>query len=130
MAMLRLPTKESDGRANLHQGAVGVGIDMATGKATHIVFKNKIVDEIPGLGPIQGLKIPYWNEILLIASTIQLNTNLGYCAVDIAIDENNGPLLLEINARAGLSVQMANLARSDDDSSVFKVFKSQLLRKE
>ena len=110
MAMLRLPTKESDGKANLHQGAVGVGIDMATGKTTHIVYKNKIIPEIPGVGPIRGYKIPNWDEILLIASTIQLNTNLGYSAVDIALDENNGPMLLEINARAGLSVQMANLA--------------------
>ena len=34
MAMLRLPTKESEGRANLHQGAIGVGIDLATGLTT------------------------------------------------------------------------------------------------
>lgn len=110
MAMLRLPTRESDGKANLHQGAVGVGIDLSTGKATHIVYRNTIVDEIPGIGPIRGFKIPYWDEILLIASRIQLVTNLGYLAADVALDEKNGPMLLEINARAGLSVQMANLA--------------------
>lgn len=110
MAMLRLPTRESDGKANLHQGAVGVGIDMATGKATHVLYKNRIVSEVPELGSIRGFKIPYWEEILLIASKIQMLTNLGYCAVDVAIDENNGPMLLEMNARAGLSVQMANLA--------------------
>lgn len=110
MAMLRLPTKESDGKANLHQGAVGVGVDIAKGTATHIVYKNKIVDEIPGVGPIRGLTIPYWDEILLIASRIQLATNLGYCAVDLSIDHHAGPMLLEINARAGLSVQIANLA--------------------
>ncbi len=110
MAMLRLPTRESDGKANLHQGAVGVGIDMATGKATYILYRNKIVEEVPDMGPIRGFKIPYWEEMLLIASKIQLLTNLGYCAVDIAIDEKNGPMLLEMNARAGLGVQMANLA--------------------
>ena len=110
MAMLRLPTKESDGKANLHLGAVGVGIDIANGNATHVVYKNKIVNEVPGMGSIKGLKIPYWDKILLIASNVQLTTNLGYMAVDIAIDRNIGPVLLEINARAGLGVQIANLA--------------------
>lgn len=110
MAMLRLPTKESDGRANLHQGAVGVGIDIASGTVTHIVYKGKIVQEIPEVGDIRGLTIPYWEDILLVSSQIQLLTNLGYLAADIALDRNLGPILLEINARAGLSVQIANLA--------------------
>lgn len=110
MAMLRLPTKESDGKANLHLGAVGVGINIANGMATHVVYKNKIFQEVPGLGSIRGLKIPYWEDILLIGSKVQMATNLGYMAVDIAIDKNVGPVLLEINARAGLGVQIANLA--------------------
>lgn len=29
MAMLRLPTRQSGGKANLHQGAIGVGVDLA-----------------------------------------------------------------------------------------------------
>lgn len=110
MAMLRLPTQESDGKANLHQGAVGVGIDIARGLATNVLYKGKIVEEIPGVGSIRGFPIPYWDEILLIASRIQLATNLGYCAVDLSIDRHSGPVLLEINARAGLSLQIANLA--------------------
>ncbi|MFA7685410.1 MAG: tyrosine/phenylalanine carboxypeptidase domain-containing protein [Candidatus Gracilibacteria bacterium] len=111
MAMLRLPTKESGGKANLHQGAVAVGIDIGRGEATYASYKNKIIDELPnGLGKIRGLKIPFWDDILLIASKIQLLTNLGYLAVDICIDKHLGPVLLEINARAGLSVQVANLA--------------------
>lgn len=111
MAMLRLPTRESDGKANLHLGAVGVGIDIAKGIATHISYKNRILEELPdNLGPIKGYKIPYWDEILMIASRSQLITNLGYLAADIAIDKNSGPVLLELNARAGLGVQIANLA--------------------
>lgn len=110
MAMLRLPTRESDGKANLHQGAVGVGVDIAKGTCTHVVYKGKIVDEVPGAGPIRGFTIPYWDEILLIAARIQLATNLGYCAVDLSLDHHAGPMLLEINARAGLGVQIANLA--------------------
>jgi len=110
MAMLRLATKESGGKANLHMGAVGVGIDIAKGEATYISYKNRIIDEVPGIGPIKGLKIPYWDDILMTASQCQLNTNLGYMAVDIAIDKTSGPVLIEINARAGLGVQIANLA--------------------
>ncbi|PIR54765.1 hypothetical protein COU74_03390 [Candidatus Peregrinibacteria bacterium CG10_big_fil_rev_8_21_14_0_10_36_19] len=111
MAMLRLPTKESSGKANLHLGAVGVGIDIAKGELTYISYKNKIIDELPNnLGKIRGVKIPYWDDILLIASQVQLITNLGYMAIDICLDKNNGPVLLEINARAGLGVQIANLA--------------------
>lgn len=110
MAMLRLPTRESDGKANLHQGAVGVGVDIAKGTCTHVVYKGKVVEEVPGAGPIRGFEIPYWDEMLLIASRIQLATNLGYCAVDLSLDHHAGPMLLEINARAGLGVQIANLA--------------------
>jgi len=110
MAMLRLPTKESDGKANLHLGAIGVGIDIATGRATHIMHHNKIIDEVPGKGDIRDLVMPYWDDMLLIASKIQLVTNIGYLAVDLVLDRNTGPVLLEVNARAGLAVQIANLA--------------------
>lgn len=111
MAMLRLPTKESGGKANLHLGAVGVGIDIARGDLTYISYKNQIIEELPNnLGKVRGLKIPYWDDILLIASQVQLITNLGYMAIDICLDKNSGPVLLEINARAGLGVQIANLA--------------------
>ncbi|PKL36841.1 hypothetical protein CVV38_03020 [Candidatus Peregrinibacteria bacterium HGW-Peregrinibacteria-1] len=111
MAMLRLPTQESGGKANLHMGAVGVGIDISKGECTYITHHNKIVEEIPdNLGSIRGFKIPYWDDILHISSEVQLLTNLGYMAVDLSIDKNVGPVLLEINARAGLGVQVANLA--------------------
>lgn len=111
MAMLRLPTKESNGKANLHMGAVGIGIDIAKGETTYICYKNGIIENLPDdLGNIKGVKIPYWDDLLLISSKVQLLTNLGYMAVDLSIDKNTGPILLEINARAGLSVQIANLA--------------------
>jgi len=107
MAMLRLPTVNSDGKANLHLGAIAAGIDIAKGVTTHVVDNKKIVEGPKGL---RGLEIPYWDEILLICSKVQIITNLGYLAVDIALDKTNGPVLLEVNARAGLGVQIANLA--------------------
>lgn len=111
MAMLRLPTRQSEGKANLAQGAVGVGIDLSTGKPTYISLKNKIVKEIPGAGKFdKDFRLPFFDEMLLIASKCQIITNLGYLACDIALDETNGPILLEVNARAGLKVQLANKA--------------------
>lgn len=110
MAMMRVPSAQSEGKANLHLGAFGIGIDISKGETTHAVRYNKIVSEIPGHGLIKGYKIPFWDDILLIASKLQQITNLGYLACDIVLDKNQGPILLEINARAGLMVQIANLA--------------------
>lgn len=111
MAMLRLPTIESDGKANMALGALGIGLDMATGKPTHIARKFELIDEIPGKGKFApDFRIPFWDDILLIASKCQQISNLGYLACDIALDENFGPILLELNARAGLKVQIANKA--------------------
>ncbi len=111
MAMLRLPTKQSDGRANLQQGAVGVGIDLASGTTTSAVWgKNRIIDFVPGTRlRLSGIKIPYWKEILRMAVEAQKVSGLGFLGADIAIDRDRGPVFLELNARPGLSIQVANL---------------------
>ena len=110
MAMLRIPTPESGGKANVHLGGIGLGIDLASGKTTHAVRFNKLLKELPGGISAAGHEIPHFNEILRIASEAQIHTNLGYLAADLVIDRKDGPVLLEVNARAGLMVQIANLA--------------------
>ena len=35
-------------------------------------------------------------------------TGLGYLGVDVVIDREQGPLILELNARPGLAIQIAN----------------------
>jgi len=112
MAMLRLPTKESEGKANLQQGAIGVGIDLASGVTTTAVQgKNKIIEYVPGTRLLlSGIKIPYWSDILKLAVKAQEVTGLGFLGADIAIDKERGPVFLELNARPGLSIQIANLA--------------------
>lgn len=35
-------------------------------------------------------------------------TGLGYVGVDMVLDKNLGPLILELNARPGLAIQIAN----------------------
>lgn len=109
MAMLRLPTRKSDGRANLHQGAVGVGINMANGITTTAVCNNQRVSEHPDYGtPLGNLEIPHWPSIVLLAARCQELAPLGYLGVDIVLDADLGALMLELNARPGLAIQIAN----------------------
>lgn len=110
MAMLRIPTTESGGKANVHRGGIGLGIDLASGVTTFAAQYNRIIAKLPHGRPPGGIPIPSWRELLLLASRIQELTNIGYLAVDITIDAEQGPVLLEVNARAGLMVQIANLA--------------------
>ncbi|PIW93589.1 MAG: hypothetical protein COZ87_00590 [Candidatus Moranbacteria bacterium CG_4_8_14_3_um_filter_43_15] len=111
MAMLRLPTRESDGKANLQQGAIGVGIDLATGVTTTAVQgKNKVIEYLPGTRLLlSGIRIPYWKDILTLAVRAQEISKLGFLGADVAIDRDRGPVFLELNARPGLSIQLANL---------------------
>ena len=112
MAMLRLPTKESHGKANLHQGALGAGIDIATGITTYGVVYNEPIRNLPGTKrKLNGIKIPFWNNILELSVRIQKTLPfLGFLAVDFVFDRKHGPMILEFNARPGLSIQIANRA--------------------
>jgi alpha-L-glutamate ligase-like protein len=109
MAMIRLPTRESDGKANLHQGAIGVGIDLETGKTLSGVWHEQFISQHPDTGAsIIDLQIPNWQEILSLTAHCYDLVGLGYIGVDIVLDRDHGPLMLEMNARPGLSIQLAN----------------------
>lgn len=109
MAMTRLSTHESDGKANLHQGAVGVGIDIATGKALNAVMHARPIEKHPDTGKrLRDLVVPHWHTLLTLSVQGFDTTGLGYMGADIVLDKNRGPLLLELNARPGLAIQVAN----------------------
>lgn len=110
MAMLRLPTKESHGKANLHQGAIGVGIDIATGITTYGVVHHQPIRYLPGTKrKLNGIKIPFWKEILALSVKVQETIpSLGFLGVDFVFDKKHGPTILELNSRVGLSIQIAN----------------------
>jgi alpha-L-glutamate ligase-like protein len=109
MAMCRLPTTRSDGRANLHQGAIAAGVDMGSGTTVHAAFHNQpITHHIDTGAPIVGFEVPQWGEVLRLAAKASEISGLGYVGVDIVIDAQQGPLLLELNARPGLAIQTAN----------------------
>ncbi|HSH83828.1 MAG TPA: alpha-L-glutamate ligase-like protein [Guyparkeria sp.] len=109
MAMVRLPTSLSDGKANLHQGAIGAGVDMVDGHTLGGVARNARVTHHPDTQePISGVDIPEWQSLLEMAATCNDITGLGYLGVDVVLDRELGPLILEFNARPGLSIQVAN----------------------
>jgi len=120
MAMLRLPTKRSDGKANLHAGAICTGIDIGTGITTYSMMRNYaspisdtyiLIDTTLDLKenlPLSGIQIPNWDDILEIAIKCQESSKLGYAGVDIALDTEKGPMVFELNARPGLGIQVAN----------------------
>lgn len=109
MAMLRLPTKESGGRANLHQGALGVGVDIATGITTRAIWHGEEIVFKPGTErALRGIKIPDWEKVLETAIKAQEASHLGYVGVDIVIHPEKGPMVLELNAQPGLQIQLAN----------------------
>lgn len=110
MAMLRLPTKESQGRANLHQGALGVGVDIATGITTKAIWHGEQIIYKPDTErKLRGIRIPFWTTCLETAVKAQMVSGLGYLGVDIVLHPEKGPMVLELNAQPGLQIQLANM---------------------
>ena len=107
-AMVRLPTRRSDGKANLHQGAIGVGLDLASGVTLDGTWHNLKIERHPDTAnPVAGLTVPDWQECLELAARCYDLTGLGYLGVDLVMDHEHGPMMLELNARPGLNIQIA-----------------------
>jgi alpha-L-glutamate ligase-like protein len=109
MAMLRLPTRQSGGKANLHQGAIGVGVDLATGVTLRGTWLNNIISKHPDTtNAVDGVQLPNWDGFMKLAAGCYELCGLGYIGVDMVLDQDKGPLILELNARPGLNIQIAN----------------------
>lgn len=109
MAMIRLSCRASLGKANLHQGAVGVGLDMASGKGINAVQADRQITHHPDTGKhLMSIQVPMWRGLLQLACGCYEMSGLGYLGVDLVLDHDQGPILLELNARPGLSIQIAN----------------------
>jgi alpha-L-glutamate ligase-like protein len=109
MAMVRLPTIQSEGRANLHQGAAAAAVHLVTGRTFGGVCNSRMIARHPDTGElIGGLEIPGWRELLAAAMKLSDALEMGYIGVDIVIDAKLGPVVLEANARPGLAIQVAH----------------------
>lgn len=111
MAMLRVPTASSGGRANLHQGGLGIGIDVESGTSLDGCQGNDVIDRHPETGrKLRGFPIPHWDDVLRYGACVSEAVGLGYVGVDFVIDRDGGVMVLEVNARPGLNIQIANQA--------------------
>ncbi len=111
MAMMRIPTEASGGKANIHLGAVAAGVRISTGTIIHSVWRGLRQPEHPDTGEqLLGRQIPFWDDILEVAAEAQRLTGLGYAGVDITLDKQRGPVVMEVNRRPGLEIQNANAA--------------------
>lgn len=109
MAMLRLPTRASGGRANLHQGGIGAGVDLATGKVFRAMMSGQPVTHHPDTdAPLIGLQVPDWDRVVDAASRSGSATGLVYAGADIVVDQDRGTVALQVNARPGLEIQNVN----------------------
>jgi alpha-L-glutamate ligase-like protein len=109
MAMVRLPTIASEGRANLHQGAAAAAVHLMTGRTFGGVCNNRTIERHPDTGElIGGLEIPGWRELLAAAMKLSDAIEMGYIGVDFVVDAKVGPVVLEANARPGLAIQVAH----------------------
>ena len=109
MAMLRLPTRQSGGKANLHQGAIGVGVDLATGLTLLGTWLNNKISKHPDTtNSVDVVQRTNWNGFMKLAAVCYELCGLGYIGVDMVLDIEKGPLILELNARPGLAIQIAN----------------------
>lgn len=106
LAMMRLPTSQSGGRANLHQNAVGAAVDLATGCVEQAWAGNRSLTHHPDTGaPLLGARVPFWEQVLDAAARCSRATGLRYLGADVVVDADRGPLILEVNARPGLQIQ-------------------------
>lgn len=116
MAMLRIPTRASDGKANLHQGGIGAAVDLATGRVVRALSRGEGIERHPESGvELRGLHIPCWGECLDVARAAAKAVPLGYLGVDIVVNEEGRPLVLEVNVRPGLEIQNIH-GRSIEDA--------------
>jgi hypothetical protein len=106
IAMLRMPTKESWGKANLAQGGIWLGLDIITWKINSLYrkWKSYTSEFPPEWQHFKGKTIPYRKEIIQYSANAQYFVNIGYLGMDWVITQK-WPKLLEINARSWLEIQ-------------------------
>lgn len=108
IAMLRVPSKASQGKSNLHQGAIGVGVNIENGTTVNAVMNGKVISEHPDTGgSLSNLQIPHWQQVLDICRHVASDMPLKYLGFDIGLS-HKGPVILELNVRPGIEIQNAN----------------------
>ena len=84
-------------------------MSLSHGRPVNAIQFDRPVTEHPDSGAdLMSVRVPRWTGLLELAARSADATNMGYIGADIVIDRDRGPLLLELNARPGLAIQLAN----------------------
>ncbi|MEM8568262.1 MAG: sugar-transfer associated ATP-grasp domain-containing protein [Bacteroidota bacterium] len=109
LGMLRMPTDRSNGKANLHQGGLGIGIELDSGRLKEAYDGYKHLSYHPdSMQRICGRIIPFWEQLLNLSIETSKCFPLEFIGVDLVIDKAKGPMVMEVNVRPGLWIQLAN----------------------
>ncbi|MCA9659935.1 MAG: hypothetical protein KC486_16440, partial [Myxococcales bacterium] len=82
LSMVRVPTRRSGGRANLHQGGIGVAIDIDRGETYRAVSKGQAIEIHPESGErLVGRRLPMWERCVEVALAAAAVVPLGYLGV-------------------------------------------------
>ena len=106
LSMLRMPTEESEGRANLHQGGVAAPLD-GSGRLGKVFDGRKFDARHPDGALVEGVRLPFWIELCAVARKAAEAFPLEWSGIDLVITPD-GPVVLEVNARPGLAIQNVN----------------------
>ncbi len=118
-AMLRIATIASEGRANLHQGGIGVAIDLETGRTFSAQIKGENISHHPDTGvSLLDVEIPLWETLLRLSEATSKVIPLEYLGIDIALSKK-GPVVLEVNARPGIEIQ--NICQDGMRDALFNI---------
>lgn len=107
-AMVRVPTEKSDGKANLAQWWIALGIDIGTGRISSVAWKwagKSYTKAFPEeYKHFKWMKVPFWDDLMLLSANVQFFVNIGYVGLDWVITKS-WPKLLEVNWRSGIEIQ-------------------------
>ena len=108
-AMLRIATIASDGKANLHQGGVGVAIELKSGLTFSAQSEKEYITHHPDTNvSLLNVEIPHWEQLSTLCEDTAKFIPMEYLGIDIALS-HKGPVILEVNARPGIEIQ--NISR-------------------
>ena len=89
----------------------GPGVDLGQGTLRRGIHEGRTVERSPDTGAeIAGFTLPHFDAVLECAVRATDTTGLQYVGADVVVDARKGPVVLELNARPGLAIQLANAA--------------------
>ena len=96
------------GRVEENNGAKPEAVAICRLKRVAADHKDSVAERMPAIAPSNGKRIACVGAGPASLTVARDLAPLGYLGVDIVLDRELGPMMLELNARPGLAIQIAN----------------------